>query len=258
MPPANSGRVRLSEHVSQAIIELIETRHLQPGDLLPPEPELQQQMGVGRSSVREALRGLAVLGVVEIRQGHGTFVRATQQTTRDPNGAEAILGALARGLTEELLEAREVVEVRIASLAAQRAIDDDLADLDRVVTAARSAHAAHKSSYLVGADFHLAVARAAHNDVLEGFVASYVPVLAERGIVLERLPGYVEWEIGQHDAIRQAIVRHDARQAAALMRGHLKDMEIHYDHLATAGLRLPATEAFKRGGRTALHDVARS
>ncbi len=240
MPLAQPGRVRLSERVAKEIVTLIETRGLHAGDLLPTEPELMQAMGVGRSSVREALRGLAVLGLVEIRQGQGTFVRSLIPLTgTSAPGIDTIAGALARGLTDELLEAREVIEVRLASMAAQRATADDLAELERLVQVAREAHAADRRGSLVSADFHLGVARAAHNDVLEGFVASYTQVLADNYLVVARLPGYIDWEIREHEGIRQAIVRHDARQAATLMRSHLRDMTIHYEHVAAAGLRLP-------------------
>ena len=250
MPRSQTQRVRLSEHAAREIVDLIQTRALQPGDLLPTEPELMQLLGVGRSSVREALHGLAVLGLVEIRQGQGTFVRSPSPLTGpDAGGVDTISGALARGLTEELLEAREVIEVRIASMAARRATLEDLAELERLVEAARTAQATGQRGFLLSADFHLGVARAAHNDVLEGFVASYVSLLAERATVLERLPGYVEWEIREHDAIRQAIAAHDARLAAARMREHLRDMTIHYEHLSAAGLRLPAAP---RRGRLAV------
>lgn len=257
MSRSQTQRVRLSERAAREIIDLIEAQGLAPGDLLPTEPELMQLLGVGRSSVREALRGLAVLGLVEIRQGQGTFVRSPGPSTGPgAGGIDTISGALARGLTEELLEAREIIEGRIASLAARRATPDDLVELERLVTAARTAHAAGQRGFLLSADFHLGVARAAHNDVLEGFVASYVPLLAERATVLERLPGYVEWEIREHDAIRQAIAARDARLAAARMREHLRDMTIHYEHLSAAGLRLPG--APRRGAHTtpALRETA--
>ncbi len=240
MPVTPTRRVRLSEQVAQRMIEFIREQGLKPGDLLPTEPELMERMGVGRSSVREALRGLAVMGLVEIRQGQGTSVRSPEPLAGpEAAGMTMISRVLARGVTEELLEAREIIEVRAASLAAQRATVADLEELERLVAAAREAKAAARPSFLYSSEFHLGVARAAHNDVLAGFVASYVPVMAERGTVLERLPGYVAWELQEHDRIRQAIADHDARLAAMRMRDHLKDMTIHYEHVAAAGLRLP-------------------
>ena len=247
MPASHSPRVRLSEHVARMIIDLIATQHLQPGDLLPTEPELMGRMEVGRSTVREALHGLAVLGLVEIRQGQGTFVRsATPLAGPTATSVDVISGALSRGLTEELLEAREVIEVRTASMAAQRADPDDLAELKRLVESARASGARSRHGFLLSADFHLGVARAAHNEVLEGFVASYIPLLSERAAVLERLPGYLEWELGEHSAIYLAIAAHDSRAATTRMRSHLRDMVIHYEHVAAAGLRLPEASRHHR------------
>jgi GntR family transcriptional repressor for pyruvate dehydrogenase complex len=236
----SGGRVRRSERVAEQIIALIRDRDLQPGTLLPTETELMDSMHVGRSSVREALHALSALGLVEIRQGAGTFVRSPSPLT-GPGAIsmEIIASALAHGITEELLEARDIIEVRAARLAAQRATLRDITDLEHLVEAARTAQAGRQLSFLLSADFHLGVVRAAHNNVLEGFVASYVPILVERAAVLERLPGYTEWEIREHDAILQAIAAHDTRLAAARMRDHLKDMTIHYEHVAAAGLRLP-------------------
>jgi len=235
-----AGRVRRSELVAQQIIDLIREERLRPGDVLPTETVLMERMQVGRSSVREALRGLAVLGIVAIRQGHGTFVQSPVPLNGpDAFSTDTISAALARGLTDELLEAREIIEVRMAGLAAQRATPEDLRELEELIGTTREAHAHKRPSFLLSAQFHLGIARASHNDVIEGFVASYVPVMAQHGTVIERLPGYVEWEIKEHDGIRMAIAAHDTRLAATRMRDHLKNMTIHYEHLAAVGLRLP-------------------
>jgi len=243
MSLAPAQRTRLTEQVAAQIMELIRAQGMKQGDRLPTESELMGRMEVGRSSVREALRGLAVLGVVIIRQGQGTFVKSpTPRASAADTGIMAISAALARGLTEELLEAREIIEVRIAGLAARRATAEDLAELRRVVEDAQAAVAAGQSCALLSPQFHLCVARAAHNDVLEGFVASYLDLLGERGVALERLPGYVEWEVREHDLIRQAIAARDVRRAASLMRDHLKDMTIHFEHLAAATRPVPRLE----------------
>lgn len=237
------GRVRRSERVAQQIIDLIQDEGLRPGDALPTETELMERMHVGRSSVREAVRGLAVLGLLAIRQGQGTFVQSPIPLTGpEALSTDAISAALARGLTDELLEAREIIEVRMAGLAAQRATREDLRELESLIDAAREAHAHKRPSFLLSAQFHLGIARASHNDVIAGFVASYVPIMAQHGTVIERLPGYVEWEIKEHDGIRLAIVAHDARAATTRMRDHLRNMTIHYEHLSAAGLRLPASQ----------------
>src|SRR5438270_13871104 len=103
MTLAPARRTRLAEQVAEQIIGLIRERSIGAGDRLPTESELMERMEVGRSTVREALRGLAVLGLVEIRQGQGTFVKAPADAAA--TSVTAISAALSRGLTEELLEA---------------------------------------------------------------------------------------------------------------------------------------------------------
>ena len=89
---------------------------------MPSERELQQALGVGRSTIREAMTGLAMLGVVEVRHGEGTFVAAEPELVGATGG---IATALAKGVTPTLLEARRPVESEIARLAALRRDDAD-------------------------------------------------------------------------------------------------------------------------------------
>src|SRR4051794_39147212 len=138
MNRAPNRRGRRSEYVAEQIVALIRDRGLHPGDLLPSETRLMEELQVGRSSVREALRGLSAVGLVEIQQGRGTVIKS-QVPLAGPQavGVEAISTALARGMTDALLEARTVIEVKMASLAAQRATQDDLQRLQELVEAER-------------------------------------------------------------------------------------------------------------------------
>src|SRR5579884_119948 len=226
-------RVRLGEGVAEQIMAFVREQGLRAGDPLPTETELMERMRVGRSSVREALRGLAVLGLIEIRQGYGTFVRDTSpQVGPDGMGTGLISAALARGITAELLEAREIIEIRIAALAARRATPQDLANLLTLLRNAEALGGRGRDAFQLSANFHLALARATHNDVLAGFVASYVHLLLERGTILRNLPGYHEWELGEHERIYEAVAAHDSRLASRRMRAHLQGMRTHFAHLA--------------------------
>src|ERR1043165_8103099 len=98
------SRDALPDQIAQRLIALITERHLKPGDRLPPERELSAEMGVSRSSLREALRALAMLGVAEMRQGDGTYL-----TALDPDALMRPFGlvlALHHGQMQELFEAR--------------------------------------------------------------------------------------------------------------------------------------------------------
>ena len=109
--------------MAQQILDAV--RELPAGTRLPPERELTKRMGVGRSTVREALNGLAMMGVIEIRHGQGVFV--AEQPSIAAGAAERSLPP--REVTDELLEARRIVEVELARLAAERRTEEDLATM---------------------------------------------------------------------------------------------------------------------------------
>src|SRR5215510_6119145 len=106
LPLTHAPRRKLAETVTEQLIQAI--RPLAPGTRLPPTQELTRLLGVGRSTVREALNGLATLGMVEIRHGMGVVVGAGVALDQ---GQDAIGVTLAKGVTRDLLEARQIVEV---------------------------------------------------------------------------------------------------------------------------------------------------
>src|SRR3954454_3077984 len=114
-------RDALPDQIAQRLIALITERALKPGDRLPPERELAATMGVSRSSLREALRALAMLGVAEMRQGDGTYLTSLQpEKLMRPVGL--VLALTDTGLAE-LFEARKLVEPGLAAWAAERRDD---------------------------------------------------------------------------------------------------------------------------------------
>src|SRR3954468_2849857 len=120
-------RDALPDQIAQRLIALITERRLQPGDRLPPKRELSATMGVSRSSLREALRALAMLGVADMRQGDGTYLTALDpETLMRPVGL--VLALSDAGLTE-LFEARRLVEPGLAHLAAERITDQAAEEL---------------------------------------------------------------------------------------------------------------------------------
>ena len=122
IPFGTVTRAALPDQIAARVVAMITERHLKPGDRLPPERELAQVMGVSRSSLREALRALSLLGVTEMRQGDGTYL-----TALDPDALMRPFGlvlALSDGQLQELFEARRVIEPGLAALAAER-IDEE-------------------------------------------------------------------------------------------------------------------------------------
>jgi GntR family transcriptional regulator, transcriptional repressor for pyruvate dehydrogenase complex len=220
-------RRKLTEAVAQQLLDHIRTQRLTPGTRMPSERELMRALNVGRSTVREALNGLALMGVIEVRHGQGAFVAAVPQE----NGSEELASSLAKGVTRDLLEARHLIEIEVVRLAAERRTAADLRSMRRALREhaadlAKRAVAAHDS-----ANFHLEIAAAAHNEVLAAIVASFMPLLEELGPALEQLPGYRAWELEQHEELFEAIRAGDAQLAAERMTAHLDAMVEHHERL---------------------------
>src|SRR5262249_41422987 len=221
----------LVERVAEQLMEEIDRQQLPPGSRLPSEREIVQRLGVGRSTVREALNGLALVGVIEIHHGKGVFVA---DAPKDHQAPREIGAALARSLTQELLEAREPVESEIARLAAKRRTPSDLAELQDTLERHEQLLSENRSAAKYGALFHRQLADAAHNQVLASFVNSIQRQLIERGNRLEELPGYREWELAEHKEIFEAIRSGDPDGAAARLHQHLAAMQQHHDRLTPA------------------------
>lgn len=212
------SRSKLAQTVAEQLLREIRGKRLERGTRMPSERELMAALGVGRSTIREAINGLAMLGVLEIRHGQGAFVADPAAGLALP---PAIAAALGRGVTRDLFEARRVVEVETARLAAERRTDSDLREIAQALSDHERALRDDSLAVEPSVRFHVRIGEAAHSDVLAGFVSSIADPLAERGVVLERLPGYREWEIEQHRSVYEPIRDQDPALAAERMQEHL-------------------------------------
>lgn len=211
-------RQKLAETVAQQLLEAIQ--NLPPGTRLPPERELTRELGVGRSTVREALNGLALLGAVDIRHGQGVFV--SDREDQDARTPDALERALMKGVTREFLEARLVVEVEIARLAAQRRTDTDLQQISETIEdLKRSLKAPTKEALKPATGFNLAVAEAAHNEVLAGVMRPFIELMIERAPALYEQDEFRRWDIQDHTRIYEAIRDGNPELAAERMRDHI-------------------------------------
>jgi GntR family transcriptional repressor for pyruvate dehydrogenase complex len=228
--PEHPGRPKLSEEIARILLTEIRTRELPPGTRLPSERELMAQLQVGRSTIREVINGLAILGAIEVRHGQGAFVRDPDATAPVPN---ALAAALARGVTRDLFEARRVVEVHTARLAAARRTPGDMSALDEILHEHDRAIATGISGVGPSVRFHVRLAWAAGNEILTQTVKSVANLLSERGPGLEALAGYREWELGEHRAVLAAVATGDADRAAARMEAHLDQVIGWHGRLTT-------------------------
>jgi GntR family transcriptional regulator, transcriptional repressor for pyruvate dehydrogenase complex len=227
---ARAVRPKLTEVVAQQLLDVI--RGLPEGARVPSERDLTAELGVGRSTLREALHGLELLGEIEIRHGQGVFVA---KPSSDKRGLAALTAAINQGVTHDLLEARKVIEVEVARLAGQRRTDAEISELQAILMAHESLLGRGLSPAAEGMRFHLAVGYAAHNEVLAAVMRTLRKPMFERGPSLyEDLEGFSEWEFRQHTGIYVAIRDQKARLAASRMAAHVAAMAGHYRKVGEA------------------------
>jgi GntR family transcriptional repressor for pyruvate dehydrogenase complex len=220
------SRSKLAESVAQQLLDEIRSKGLAPGTRVPSERELMSALGVGRSTIREAVNGLAMLGVLDIRHGQGAFVVNPDAGLAVPRG---IAVALSRGITRDLFEARRLVEVHVARLAAERRTEPDLTEIEECLLEHERAIAANELAVEPSVRFHVRIGDAAHSEVLASFVSSFGELMTERGPKLETVPGYREWEIEQHRAVFEPIRDSDPDLAAERMASHLEAVITYHE-----------------------------
>ena len=154
---------RVSDEIVDQVKSLISEGTLKPGDQLPPERELIKQLGVSRPSLREALNSLVTMGFLEVKQAKRTYVKSvTSGMMQDP--LSLLIKADAQKIFD-LLEVRKAMEAWGAFHAAQRASEEDIERLERIVQAMKVAVEARRPWEKQDADFHLAMAQATHNTI---------------------------------------------------------------------------------------------
>jgi DNA-binding FadR family transcriptional regulator len=218
VPLATPRRTGLVDQVIEQMREAITRGEWPVGRRIPPEPELVSELGVGRNTVREAVRALAHAGLLEVRQGDGTFVRATSELS----GA---VRRLCRTELREVLQVRRVLEVAAARMAATnrtekelRLVSEALTQRDAALSDARWDLAAEKD-----AEFHLLIIGCSHNTLLaELYQGITEAVRASVATAIDRsLPA---GELVTHAGLLEALRDRDPERAAREAGGFLDEM----------------------------------
>jgi GntR family transcriptional repressor for pyruvate dehydrogenase complex len=212
-------KTSISDDIVDQIMSMIDKGDLQPGQRLPSERELCKNFGAGRSSLREALRCLCIVGVLTARVGEGTSVAS--------NGGK-FLGKLVewRVITEQH-DIEDLMQVRIAleSLAAARAArlgsEEDTANLQVLLTKMEAAVKDEKRFARLDLEFHIALATASENFLIFDLVSMIRSQLEKTISRVLHLPKAVPLSLKEHAAIIHAIKRRDPDGAAAAMQHHL-------------------------------------
>ncbi|ONI78117.1 GntR family transcriptional regulator [Actinosynnema sp. ALI-1.44] len=217
MPLATARRSGLVDEVIGQLRTAIAAGEWPVGERIPTEPELAASLGVGRNTVREAVRALSHSGLLEVRQGDGTYVRATSEVS----GA---IRRLCGSELHEVLQVRRALEVEGARLAALNRTEDDLTTLSDLLTRRDRAHAERRTEDFAHTDteFHLAVVQSGHNALLTELYRGLTEVVMASVATTAEPSGDIA-EIG-HSGLLEAIEAKDAELAAAEAGGFLEEL----------------------------------
>jgi GntR family transcriptional regulator, transcriptional repressor for pyruvate dehydrogenase complex len=228
MPIAKSDvdvvrKTKVYEKIAHQIQRLIRDGLLKPGDKLPPERELAEMFQVSRSSLRDAIRALELMGLLEPRQGEGTVVRASSTERLINPLAEVLLRE--RELVSELLEFREMIEPTLARRAATYASPEDLDNLEEIVRRQKEKVDRGELAIEEDSEFHYAIANAAKNSVVLKVLDKFMDLLRDSREQALQVEGRLQKSLAGHRLILQAIQRHDSSGAETAMRRHIEEIE---------------------------------
>jgi len=196
--------------------------HYQAGAKLPSEHELASQFSVGRGTIREAIKALAIVGFLRAERGKGTFVA---------DRSEFLIGPISLGFEssadlDSLIETRKLMEIHIARLAARRASRKAIGEVESHVAAMEKAARVGNMEEHAKSDvaFHLAIADASQNVLLSQFITLIRNLMKQWVSASLRVPGVAEEALAQHREIVEAIRSKNEERAAEAMARHLEAM----------------------------------
>lgn len=223
------ARTRLSSAIVNDYLQKIGSGDIEPGAQLPPESVICESYGVGRSVVREALQALDAKGFIIVRQGSVAVVapkyhwHVLDQDFLNVTNAEEYFHLLQ--------EAREVLEPRLAAIAASRASDDTISEMDHINTQLSSVKDSPAEHAELDIAFHDAVARATDNAILVSMHSSITGLGQKSRSASASIPGAIDRALIWHRQIVDAIRDRDAEGAASAMHLHLRQVRHELAHL---------------------------
>ncbi len=218
-------RTSLSDGIVEQMVDLISRDVLKPGDRLPSERKLCKRLGVGRSSLREALRSLAVMGIIDGRVGDGTFVSNSNQRYLEKTLQWGLL--LDRKKVQDLIETRLMLESQTAFLAAQRVTAENIEAIEETLRGMEASIEQPEKYLEFDLQFHLTIARATQNSILYSLLSMIRGYLQEwiKGSLTEPSTTQTETRaklsLQEHQKILHALRKGEAGQAQQAMTEHI-------------------------------------
>ena len=218
---------KIYEQIVDQIGQLVAEGHLKPGDRLPSERELVERFQVSRASIREAMSALEMMGLIEVRAGEGMYIRQVN--------IDSVVAPLAwmlfieKDTDLELYEARKILEVQAAGLAAVRAEEDELGEMFAALEVMRMDLQIQRLGEDADFQFHFAIARATHNKILFRLMNTIADTM-RKTLQSSRSKLYEDKNTPdklykEHYRLYEAIKNHDVESAQQLMLDHLVGVE---------------------------------
>lgn len=219
---------KIYEQVAEELLLNIKNGDLKPGDKLDSVWQLAENFQVGRSAIREALSALRAMGLIEMRQGEGTFVREFDPSMISLPITTAVL--MKKEDIENLLEVRKVLEVGASGAAASKRTEEDLTNMKNVLEKMLNSVGDEELGEKADFQFHLAVAKASQNPLLVGLMNNVGEMMLQSMRETRRVWLYSKETTSQrlydeHMQIYKAIEAMDVRRAQDLMISHLMSVE---------------------------------
>jgi GntR family transcriptional regulator, transcriptional repressor for pyruvate dehydrogenase complex len=214
-----ASRETVSTEIARRLLTYLLAGEIQPGERLPSERRLAEVLGVGRSIVREALKSLTLLGLIDVRQGDGTYLRGTESSLLPQSVEWGLL--LGQKRTWDLVEARRHLEEILAGLAAERRDTADLQQLHHLLDEMQASGGDPDRFVAADVAFHLRVTEAARNETLGGVVAGIRTLLQVWISRVIHAAESFEPSVTEHAAILIALDAADPEAARTAMRAHM-------------------------------------
>ncbi|SHN26833.1 FadR/GntR family transcriptional regulator [Gracilibacillus kekensis] len=205
--------------LTRRLLDYIFSGSIQPGDRLPAERQLQEALGVGRSAIREAIKVLTVLGILEVKQGDGTYLKTADSGLLLESIEWGLL--LGENRVHDIIEVRKEIEAPIARLAAERCTDTELKELRLILDKLKVSTIDDFVELDIA--FHIKIAQMSKNTVFIGILSSIQSLLRTWiKLVIEEV-GETQFSYNDHYNIYQALSNKDPQASVEAMELHLDD-----------------------------------
>lgn len=213
-------RKSISEQVANRILSMIKSGNLRSGDRLPTEAQMTIAFGISRPPLREALKALTLMGVLESRQG-GRYTVTDLSPSRLVAPFNVMLSVDSYDVDEHF-EARAMVEIQLVGRTAERAAGDERQRILKLAVDGRAFHSDPVAFRLIDIEYHQALTSGAGNKLMSALAQGLYDVGLDVRRVASAVPGVIEKSVAQHIEIAEAVVAGDAGAAMAAYRRHLE------------------------------------